>query len=52
MVYLILYGDCHVIERSPIMKENVHYEEILHYVLAILRICLRINKKNLNARIV
>ena len=51
-IYLILYGDCHVIGRSPIMKENVHYEEILHSVLAILRICLRISKKNLNARIV
>ena len=52
MVYLILNGDCHVIGMSPIVKENVHYEEILHYVLAILRICLRISKKNLNARIV
>lgn len=33
-------------------EKNVHYEEILHSVLAILRICLRISKKNLNARIV
>lgn len=49
---MILYGDCHVIGRSPIMKENVHYEETPHDVLAILRICLRISKKNLNAMIV
>ena len=33
-------------------ERKVPYKEILHYVLAILRICLRISKKNLNARIV